>query len=127
MDHYEIAAEHDIANGVIVGVRAFHQRIELRLRELQVEAARGEVFADHHRVGTGELSFRRQGHFHHEGQLAQRREHRFGQQSEGIAFTQVQVRVWFAQGFVDESLHRAPGRGFRLGQALGRGIYLVPR
>jgi hypothetical protein len=28
MDHYEIAAEHDVASGVIVGVRAFQQRID---------------------------------------------------------------------------------------------------
>jgi hypothetical protein len=46
MNHYEIAAEHDLAHGVLVGVRAFHQQIEDQMITLFGVAVPGSAASD---------------------------------------------------------------------------------
>jgi hypothetical protein len=55
MDHFELAAEHDVANGFLVGVRAFHQRIEDQMVTLFGVAVPDSAAADlgHYYVASG--------------------------------------------------------------------------
>ena len=61
MDHYEIGAEHDIAHGFLVGVRAFHQRIDNQMVTLFGIAVPDSAVADlgHYYVASaGDLQAR---------------------------------------------------------------------
>ena len=55
MNHYEIAAEHDLAHGVLVGVRAFHQQIENQMITLFGIAVPDSTVSDlgHYYVASG--------------------------------------------------------------------------
>jgi hypothetical protein len=55
MNHYEIAAEHDLPHGVLVGVRAFHQRIEDQMITLFGIAVPDNAASDlgHYYVASG--------------------------------------------------------------------------
>ena len=61
MDHYEIAGEHDIARGFLVGARVFHQRIDDQMITLFGVAVPDSVVADlgHYYVASaGDLQAR---------------------------------------------------------------------
>lgn len=46
LDHYEVAAEHDMGGGIVMGVRTFRQRIEDQIVTLFGVALPGEAVAD---------------------------------------------------------------------------------